>query len=128
MKNTSFVALDFETATNNRMACQIGIVVVKDGIIVERVSKLIQPPFNQYDAGTIAVHHITPDMTEDSPTFDVVWNDIQHYFMPSFALWAVWKCALTLGRERHTATVIAVKSFRSFACMPSLSTRAIITL
>ena len=81
MKNTSFVALDFETATNNRMACQIGIVVVKDGIIVERVSKLIQPPFNQYDAGTIAVHHITPDMTEDSPTFDVVWNDIQHYFI-----------------------------------------------
>lgn len=81
MKNTSFVAIDFETATNNRMACQIGIVVVDNGQVIERVSKLIQPPYNRYDAGTIAVHHITPDKTENSPTFDVVWNEIQHYFI-----------------------------------------------
>ena len=81
MKNTSFVAIDFETATNNRMACQIGIVVVENGQVVERVSKLIQPPHNRYDDVPMAIHHITPDMTKDSPTFDVLWPEIQHYFM-----------------------------------------------
>lgn len=29
MKNFDFVAIDFETATYNRLACQVGIVVVK---------------------------------------------------------------------------------------------------
>lgn len=63
------------------MACQIGIVVVKDGIIVEKLARLIQPPHNYYDAGTISIHHITPDKTEHSPTFDVVWDEIQPYFI-----------------------------------------------
>ena len=53
MSNTDFIAVDFETATNSRMACQIGIVVVRNGNITERISKLIQPPFNEYDSNTI---------------------------------------------------------------------------
>lgn len=76
-----FIAIDFETATNDKMACQIGIVVVEDGIIVERISRLIQPPYNKYDAKTISVHHITPDMTEHSPYFDQVWAEISPYFI-----------------------------------------------
>lgn len=81
MENTNFTAVDFETATNSRMACQIGIVVVKDGIIAERISKLIQPPFNKYDSNTINIHHITPEQTEDCDTFDKVWRQIAHYFI-----------------------------------------------
>ena len=61
------------------MACQIGIVVVENGIITEKLSKLIQPPHNQYDSNTIEVHHITPDLTKDAPTFDVVWEEIKEY-------------------------------------------------
>ena len=72
MSNTDFIAVDFETATNSRMACQIGIVVVRDGNITERISKLIQPPFNEYDSNTIRVHHITPDNTKNSDTFDKI--------------------------------------------------------
>lgn len=79
--NTSFTAVDFETATNDRMACQIGIVVVKNGIVVDRIVRLIQPPYNKYDANTIAVHHITPDQTKSSPTFDKVWDEIKEYFI-----------------------------------------------
>lgn len=81
MGNTNFIAIDFETATNSRMACQIGIVVVKNGNIIERISKLIQPPFNEYDSNTIRIHHITPDDTKSSDTFDKVWNQISLYFM-----------------------------------------------
>lgn len=81
MKNINFIAVDFETATNDRMACQVGIVVVKNGVVAERISRLIQPPSNKYDVGPINVHHITPDKTENSPTFDIVWDDIQQYFI-----------------------------------------------
>ena len=81
MQNKDFVAVDFETATASRMACQIGLVVVKDGKIVERVERFIQPPGNVYDEQTIAVHHITPDMTKDAPTFNHVWEDIKDYFI-----------------------------------------------
>lgn len=81
MENDSFIAVDFETATNSRFACQIGVVVVKNGIIQERISRLIQPPGNKYDDITIRVHHITPEVTEQSPTFDKVWEEIGHYFV-----------------------------------------------
>lgn len=38
MKNANFIAIDFETATTStRMPCQIGIVVVKEGQIVDRI-------------------------------------------------------------------------------------------
>lgn len=81
MNTHDFIAVDFETATNNRMACQIGIVVVKNGLIVKRIIKLIQPPHNKYDDATIRVHHITPDTTKDAPTFDKVWYEIEPYFI-----------------------------------------------
>lgn len=84
MKNANFIAIDFETATTKRAACQIGIVVVKEGNIVEKISKFIQPPNNKYSDRCIKVHGITPDMTVDSPTFDIVWNDIKEYFEGNF--------------------------------------------
>lgn len=76
-----FVAIDFETANNQEMICQIGIVVVKNGEITERVSRYVQPPGNIYNEGQIRKHGITPDRTENEPTFDVVWNEIGHYFV-----------------------------------------------
>lgn len=63
MKNANFIAVDFETATPQRAACQIGIVVVKEGVITEKVSHLIQPPNNKYSKNCINVHGITPEMT-----------------------------------------------------------------
>lgn len=79
--NINFVAVDFETATHDQMICQIGLVVVKDGEIVERISRLVQPPGNFYHKGNIYVHHIKPEDTENAPTFDKVWDEIGHYFV-----------------------------------------------
>ena len=28
-----FIAVDFETATSNKMACQIGVTIVENGVI-----------------------------------------------------------------------------------------------
>ena len=78
-KCKDFIAIDFETATNFN-PCQIGMAIVKNGIIVQTINRLIRPPHNLYNPQTIHIHHITPDLTENAPEFPEVWNDIKHYF------------------------------------------------
>lgn len=75
-----FIAIDFETATCNRMACQLGIVVVRNYNITEELAYLIQPPGNQYDINCIKVHGIRPEDTESSPTFFELWPKIKDLF------------------------------------------------
>ncbi len=84
LNNANFIAIDFETATKKRSACQIGIVVVKEGKIVKRINELIQPPRNIYNSECIKIHGITPDKTVNAPTFDVIWEDIKKYFIGNF--------------------------------------------
>lgn len=79
-RKTRFIAVDFETATSNKFACQIGIVVVKDGEIKESISRLIQPPGNVYDKNNTRVHHIKPEDTMQSPLFNEIWEEVGHYF------------------------------------------------
>lgn len=79
--NSNFIAIDFETATSNKMACQIGITIVENGAIKDTIVRLIQPPNNKYDVGCIQVHHITPEQTSKSPTFDIVWEEIKNLFI-----------------------------------------------
>ena len=81
MKKPSFTAVDFETATPDRMACQVGLTIVRNGEIKDTIVKLIKPPGNSYNAMCMKVHHITPSMTEDAPTFDELWPEISHYFI-----------------------------------------------
>lgn len=80
LEDIEFVAVDFETATNSRMICQIGLAIVRHGHIIERHEYLIQPPHNKYDASCTAVHHITPDHTASSPTFADMWDNIKPLF------------------------------------------------
>ncbi|MFA4929550.1 MAG: exonuclease domain-containing protein [Patulibacter sp.] len=74
----SWVAIDFETATQSRAsACAIGIVTVEDGVVVAEREILIQPPGNEYDGFNIAIHGITPEDTAYAPTFAEVWPEIE---------------------------------------------------
>ncbi len=86
VENSNFIAIDFETATEDRMPCQLGIAVVRNGEIVEKINELIQPPSNQYCINCMMVHGIGPEQTKDSPTFDVVWERIKQYFDQSFII------------------------------------------
>ena len=74
-KISDFVAIDFETATE-KSPCQIGMAVVKDGVIIKTINRLIKPLNNIYNPYTISVHHITPEKTRNQPEFPEVWNDI----------------------------------------------------
>lgn len=79
-RKMNFTAIDFETATaHDRQPCQIGLVVVRNGVIEEKICRLIRPEGNKYSQSCINVHHITPDMTENEPPFEEVYKDISQY-------------------------------------------------
>ena len=76
-----FIAIDFETAcSNTNSACSIGIVAVDDLRIVDSFYSLIQPPNLYFDSKNIAIHGITPQMTESAPTLDELWPEIGWMF------------------------------------------------
>jgi len=76
----SFVALDFETANSSHSsACEIGLVKVKDGIIVDRFYSLIKPPENNYAKANILIHGLNSEQTKDSPSFDEIWPIIKEF-------------------------------------------------
>ena len=74
MKN--FAAIDFETANSERTSvCSVGVVVVRDGAIVDR--SLIQPEPNYYSYWCQRVHGLGPWDTDDAPVFPHVWAKIE---------------------------------------------------
>lgn len=80
----NYTAIDFETATASRMACQIGLVQVDNGQIVLEREYLIQPPENRFDDKTILVHGITPEQTATAPRFDELWPELKPLFEGRF--------------------------------------------
>ncbi len=77
----SITCFDFETATSAMTsACALGIVVIEKNEIIHSEYHLIKPPRNRYDADNIAIHGITPEMTQDAPDFAEIWPKIRHYF------------------------------------------------
>ena len=73
-----FLALDFETATAKWSSpCELGIAVVRGGVVREVRNWLIKPaswpyfsPFN------VAVHGIRPEQVAESPTFAGIWEEV----------------------------------------------------
>lgn len=82
----NYTAIDFETATASRMACQIGIVQVDDNQIVQERCYLIQPPDNAYDDRNILVHGITPEKTSQERTFKELWPELLPLFENRFII------------------------------------------
>ncbi len=73
-----FVAIDFETANSNRSSvCSVGIVIVRDGEIVDRFYSLIRPTPNYYSQFTTRIHGLTRRDTDSAPKFPDVWAQIQ---------------------------------------------------
>ena len=73
-----FAAIDFETANNERSSvCSVGIVIVRNGEIVDSFYSLIQPEPNYYSYWCTKVHGITHDDTESAPSFPDVWKQIE---------------------------------------------------
>lgn len=73
----NFAAIDFETANGRRCSvCAVGIVVVRDGQIVDKFYSLIEPTPNYYTYWTTEVHGMTRRDTDGQPKFPEVWAQI----------------------------------------------------
>ena len=73
-----FCAIDFETANAERCSvCSVGIVIVKDGEIVDKFYSLIQPEPDYYCYWNTRVHGLTQKDTIDAPVFPKVWEQVE---------------------------------------------------
>ena len=72
-----FAAIDFETANEQRSSvCSVGVVVVRQGLIVDSFYSLIHPEPEYYQWFCQQVHGLGPEDTEDAPVFPEVWEKI----------------------------------------------------
>jgi len=78
----TFTAIDFETANNARTsACQIGVVVVRNGEITEEFSSFIKPvPGYFLSRFTNDIHGISKETVADAPAFPKLWSKISGFF------------------------------------------------
>ena len=73
-----FAAIDFETANNERSSvCSVGIVIVRDGEIVDKFYSLIKPEPEYYNYWCSHVHGLCTADTEDAPIFPEVWKQVE---------------------------------------------------
>jgi DNA polymerase-3 subunit epsilon len=74
---TNFAAIDFETANPDRSSvCSVGVVIVRDGQIVDKMYHLICPEPEWYLWHHTQIHGLTADDTADAKVFPHVWADI----------------------------------------------------
>ena len=83
-----FVAIDIETANGNRSSvCSVGIVIVKEGQVVDSFYSLICPMPNYYAWFCQQVHGLSAEDTDTAEAFPEVWahavEKIEQYF-PDF--------------------------------------------
>lgn len=74
----NFAAIDFETANKEwSSVCSVGIVIVRDGEIVDQFYSLIQPEPNYYYYWCTKVHGLTQADTDNAEVFPKVWEKIE---------------------------------------------------
>ena len=73
-----FAAIDFETANECRSSvCSVGVVIVRNGKIVDSFYSLIHPEPEYYQWFCQRVHGLSAEDTEDAPVFPYVWEKIE---------------------------------------------------
>lgn len=73
-----FAAIDFETANEKRSSvCSVGVVVVKNGVIVDRLYSLIRPEPGYFTYWTTRVHGLTESDVAQAPLFPDVWRSLE---------------------------------------------------
>ncbi len=72
-----FAAIDFETAHGERTSvCSVGVVIVRQGLIINSFYSLIQPEPNYYSYFCTRVHGLCRRDTDEAPVFPQVWAQI----------------------------------------------------
>ena len=73
----NFAAIDFETANHNHSSvCSVGIVIVCEGRIVDKIYRLIRPEPEWYSWRFTEIHGLCADDTASEKCFPQVWEEI----------------------------------------------------
>lgn len=113
-----FIAIDFETANEKRSSpCSIGIVVVKNGQVVETLHHLIRPKEMRFMPINIGIHGIRPAMVKEELEFDKVWEKIKDYFQGNLVI--AHNASFDISVLRNTAELynIELPSFEYICTM-----------
>ena len=72
-----FITIDFETATSKwDSPCEIGLTIVKEGMIVDTLEWLIKPHYPEFNYYNVLIHGIRPEHVAHSPEFDELWEEL----------------------------------------------------
>lgn len=90
-----FTIIDFETANKSPdSVCQIGLVTVSNGRIINEQSFLIRPPYRKFIFSD--VHGITYEDVKDALTFGELWSKIKKFIegqtIAAYNLVFDWRC------------------------------------
>jgi DNA polymerase-3 subunit epsilon len=70
----NFAAIDFETANFHMTSvCSVGIVVVRNGVVVDKFYELIRPAPNFYNFRNTQIHGLSVSDTASADLFPAVW-------------------------------------------------------
>jgi DNA polymerase-3 subunit epsilon len=79
---TDFAAIDFETANGYPSSiCSVGVVIVRNGLIAEKIYRLVRPEPEWYSLFNTQIHGLTAADTQHAKVFPYVWEEI----MPKIA-------------------------------------------
>jgi DNA polymerase-3 subunit epsilon len=117
-----FVTIDFETANSNLDSpCEIGLTVVKEGMIVDTHEWLINPQ-QEFNYFNIKVHGIRPEHVAYQPEFDELWDDIQPIIENQFLI--AHNASFDMGVLRKTLEYYSLPYPNvQYACSVSFSKR-----
>lgn len=92
---SEFTVIDFETANKSPdSVCQIGLVTVEGGRIINEQAFLIRPPYRKFIFSEI--HGITYEDVKDAPTFGELWSKIKNFIegrtIAAYNLAFDWRC------------------------------------
>lgn len=74
----NFASIDFETANYNRSSiCSLGIVIVENGVVVDKIYSLVRPRPNFYCSWATDIHGLSYYDTLNEPEFPEVWEGIK---------------------------------------------------
>lgn len=74
----TFLAIDFETATNRRdSACAVGTVLYEDGVAVAEFRSLLRPPWLHVDPRHASIHGLNAAELARAPSFRQAFEQLQ---------------------------------------------------
>lgn len=128
-----FTAIDFETAnSSSASACQVGLIRVRGGSVVERAEWLIRPPHghDHFEAFNVHLHGVSEEMTRDAPGWaeqlgdllGFIGDDIVVAHNAGFDMGVIRKaCAVTVQPTPKLRYLCSVQVSRKTYDLPSHS-------